>query len=65
MSHARPQIRCLALAGIGVLLSAVAQAQEWKGTYPELVMAAAPVENSAGVIDRYTPFINYLSRDSA
>jgi phosphonate transport system substrate-binding protein len=63
MSHARPRIRCLALAGISVLLSAAAQAQEWKAKYPELVMAAAPVENSAGVTDRYTPFIGYLARE--
>ncbi|HKA79254.1 MAG TPA: phosphonate ABC transporter substrate-binding protein [Xanthobacteraceae bacterium] len=40
-----------------------AGAQDWKTKYPEIVMAAAPVENATGFVDRYTPFINYLSRE--
>jgi phosphonate transport system substrate-binding protein len=43
-------------------LSPVAQAQDWKAKYPELVYAVIPAENAAGVTDRYGPFVSYLSR---
>ena len=36
---------------------------KWQVQFPELVMAAAPVENSTGVSDRYAPFVAYLSRE--
>jgi phosphonate transport system substrate-binding protein len=53
--------------GLGIVaaltFAGIVEAQEWKAKYPELVMAAAPVENSTGFVDRYTPFINYLSRE--
>ena len=40
-----------------------AQAEDWKAKYPELVMAVVPAENASGVTERYTPFINYLSKE--
>lgn len=47
-----------ALAG----LSGLAQAQEWKSKYPELVFAIIPAENASGVTERYAPFVEYLSK---
>ena len=41
----------------------LAQAQDWKARYPELVFAVIPEENGAGVMDRYTPFVDYLSKE--
>ncbi len=52
---------------IGAALSAVAasgaRAQEWKAKYPELVFGVIPAENASGTVDRWTPFINYLSKE--
>ena len=31
--------------------------------YPELVFAIVPAENASGVTDRYTPFVEYLSKE--
>jgi phosphonate transport system substrate-binding protein len=56
--------RRLAL-GAALAVSAVAgsaQAQTWKSSYPELVMAVVPAENASGVTERYAPFIEYLSK---
>jgi len=51
---------------IGAAVSAAAvsgaRAQAWKAKYPELVFAVIPEENGSGVVDRWTPFINYLSK---
>ena len=52
----------LGLAAAVALTSAV-QAQDWKAKYPELVFAVVPEENAAGVMDRYTPFVDYLSKE--
>jgi len=42
---------------------AIAHAQQdWRSAYPELVFAVIPAENASGVIGRYTPFTEYLSR---
>jgi phosphonate transport system substrate-binding protein len=41
----------------------LALAQSWRGQYPELVYAVVPAENATGVVDRYTPFVEYLSRE--
>jgi len=38
------------------------RAQSWKAAYPELVFAVVPAENASGVIERYTPFVEYLSK---
>jgi phosphonate transport system substrate-binding protein len=39
-----------------------AQAQDWKTRYPELTFAVIPAENASGVVERYQPFMDYLSR---
>jgi phosphonate transport system substrate-binding protein len=41
----------------------LAHAQDWKAKYPELVFAVIPEENGAGVMDRYAPFVDYLSKE--
>jgi len=40
----------------------VARAQAWKSAYPELVFAIVPAENASGVISRWTPFTESLSK---
>jgi phosphonate transport system substrate-binding protein len=40
-----------------------AQAQDWKSKYPEINFAVVPAENSAGVMDRWTPFVAHLSSE--
>ena len=40
-----------------------ASAQEWKAKYPEITFAVIPAENGSGVTERYTPFVNYLSKE--
>ncbi len=52
----------LAAAGLAVATTP-AFAQDWKAKYPELVFAIIPAENASGVVDRYTPFVNYLSKE--
>ena len=37
-------------------------AQDWRAKYPELTFSIVPAENATGVIERYTPFTDYLSR---
>jgi len=46
-----------------VALTSTVHAQDWKAKYPELILAVIPEENGAGVMDRYTPFVNYLSKE--
>ncbi len=53
----------LAAAGLAASLAAPAFAQDWKAKYPELVFAIIPAENASGVVERYTPFVNYLSKE--
>ena len=53
------------LAGAAVLLAASslgAQAQDWKSKYPELTFGIIPAENASGVVERYTPLTDYLTR---
>lgn len=51
-------------AAIAALATGTATfAQDWKAQYPELVIAAVPDENASGMIERYTPFVNYLSEE--
>jgi phosphonate transport system substrate-binding protein len=56
--------RLLLVASVVLALSpaALAQAQDWKAKYPELVFAVIPAENAAGVTDRFGPFLAYLSK---
>ena len=56
--------RRLVLAGIAsVAFAASASAEDWKAKYPEITFAVVPAENASGVSDRYTPFVNYLSKE--
>ena len=41
----------------------IAEAQDWKAKYPELVLAVVPAENASGTVDRYTPLANYLAKE--
>jgi phosphonate transport system substrate-binding protein len=52
------------LAGIAGAAAApvAAMAQTWKSSYPELVYAVVPAENASGVVNRFTPFTEYLTR---
>ena len=53
--------RSLLLAAPALALAGTARAQSWKAQYPELVYAVVPAENASGVMDRYAPFMTYLS----
>ncbi len=52
------------IAGFAGLLFALtaASAQDYKTKYPELTFAVVPAENASGVIDRWSPFTDYLSK---
>jgi phosphonate transport system substrate-binding protein len=55
--------RHLIAGAAGLLLAATtASAQDYKAKYPELTFAVVPAENASGVIDRWTPFVDYLSK---
>ena len=49
-------------AAISALAAKGARGQDWKAKYPELVFAVVPAENASGVMDRWTPFVDYLSK---
>jgi len=53
----------LASAGMLAAAGTVVRAQSWKAQYPELVFAVIPAENASGVLDRWQPFMDYLSRE--
>jgi phosphonate transport system substrate-binding protein len=56
--------RRLILAGAAALaFTASASAEDWKAKYPEITFAVIPAENGSGVMERYTPFVNYLSKE--
>ncbi|GGH15999.1 phosphonate ABC transporter substrate-binding protein [Alsobacter metallidurans] len=58
--------RTLIAAGaalVGATLATAAAAQDWKAKYPELVLGVIPAENGSGVLDRYGPFVEYLSKE--
>jgi phosphonate transport system substrate-binding protein len=59
MLKRRHLIALVALATVGT----VSQAQEWKSKYPELVFAVIPAENAALTTERYTPFVEYLTKE--
>ncbi|MDP3546332.1 MAG: phosphonate ABC transporter substrate-binding protein [Phreatobacter sp.] len=50
------------LSSLTVAAPAVAQTDDWRRTHPELVFSIIPSENSSGVLDRYSPFMAYLSQ---
>ena len=37
--------------------------EDWKAKYPEITFAVIPAENASGVTERYTPFVDYLSKE--
>jgi phosphonate transport system substrate-binding protein len=53
----------IASAAMLAFTVATASAQEWKAKYPEITLAMIPAENGSGVTERYTPFVNYLSKE--
>ena len=55
--------RTLMIGSALALTASAARAQDWKSKYPELVFAVVPAENATGVVDRWTPFVDYLSRE--
>src|SRR5262245_11558660 len=57
--------RRIVLAGAAALAFSAhaASAQDCKSTYPELTFAVVPAENASGVTERWTPFVNYLSKE--
>lgn len=56
--------RRLVLAGAAALaFASSASAEDWKAKYPELTFAVVPAENASGVTERWTPFVNYLSKE--
>jgi phosphonate transport system substrate-binding protein len=55
--------RTFIAATLGAVLAAPAFAQDWKAQYPELVFAIIPAENASGVVDRWTPFTDYLAKE--
>jgi phosphonate transport system substrate-binding protein len=59
MLKRRHLIALVALATVGT----VSQAQEWKSKYSELVFAVIPAENAALTTERYTPFVEYLTKE--
>src|ERR1700741_383544 len=55
--------RRLLLAGLAAAtFTASASAEDWKAKYPEITFAVVPAENASGVTERFTPFVNYLSK---
>jgi phosphonate transport system substrate-binding protein len=56
--------RTLMIGSALALTASAARAQDWKTKYPELVFAVIPEENGSGVVDRWTPFVDYLSRET-
>jgi phosphonate transport system substrate-binding protein len=52
----------LALPGLAAAQNAPGAAPAWRARFPELVYAVVPAENARGVTERYTPFVDYMSR---
>src|SRR3982075_2082617 len=53
----------IASAAVLALTASTASAQDWKAKYPELTFAVVPAENASGVTERWTPFVDYLSKE--
>jgi phosphonate transport system substrate-binding protein len=52
----------IASAAALLFAATTASAQDYKTKYPELTFAVVPAENASGVMDRWTPFTEYLSK---
>jgi len=56
--------RRLILTGAAALaMAGSASAADWKSKYPEITFAVVPAENASGVTERWTPFVDYLSKE--
>src|SRR3974390_2199008 len=56
--------RRILIAGLAWLTFTTASfAEDWKAKYPEITFAVVPAENASGVTERFTPFVNYLSKE--
>src|ERR1700682_4977640 len=53
----------IASAAVLAFTASAASAQDWKTKYPEITFAVIPAENGSGVTERFTPFVNYLSKE--
>src|SRR5215468_10641062 len=51
------------LAASASIPTRAGRAQSWRAQYPELIYAVVPAENATGVVDRFTPFVDYVSRE--
>ena len=60
MTSRRSLIACAAT--FLVASTCCAFAQDWRAKYPELTFSVVPAENAAGVLERYSLFMDYLSR---
>ena len=50
-------------AAVGAFAAKSAFAEDWRAKYPELVYAVVPEENASGTIDRWAPFLDYLTKE--
>lgn len=50
-------------AGAAVGLAFPTFAQDWKSQYKEIVLAIVPAENASGLVDRFGPFVAYLTKE--
>ena len=55
--------RTVLVGALGALAATAARADDWRAKYPELVFAVVPEENASGTVARWTPFVNYLSKE--
>lgn len=62
MISRRLVMAALCAATLPLAAPATAQTDDWRRAHPELVFSVTPSENSAGILDRYAPFVAYLSR---
>src|ERR1700736_5848043 len=53
----------VASAAVLAFTASAASAPDWKAKYPEITFAVVPAENASGVTERFTPFVNYLSKE--
>ena len=59
----RRSLLALATGVAALATSGLAEAQDWKAKYPELVFAVIPAENATGVSERFAPLVAYLSKE--
>ena len=63
MLPTRRHVLGTALAAAAAPFATIARAaDDWRTQFPEIVFAMIPQENASGVTDRYTPFMDYLTK---